>query len=149
MPGIPCYPADILIPLDGDVELTLRGFGLDGVRSVLLAGIEAAIVGQSPGALTVRVPPLPALPAATRETGDIILASDHHQVGLSGAVAFAGRKYIRGDANQDDSVELPDAVYILQFLFLGGPPLECPEAGDANDDDVGRGRSRSRGPLRP
>jgi hypothetical protein len=40
----------------------------------------------------------------------------------------------RGDANDDGEVELSDAVYTLDFLFIGGPAPRCPDAADANDD---------------
>jgi hypothetical protein len=41
-----------------------------------------------------------------------------------------------GDANADGAVGLGDAIYILNYLFKGGPD-PCPmEAGDANCDGV-------------
>jgi predicted outer membrane repeat protein len=42
--------------------------------------------------------------------------------------------FTRGDADQNAETNLTDAVYILQFLFLGGPQLECADAGDTDDD---------------
>ncbi|MEM7232262.1 MAG: S8 family serine peptidase [Planctomycetota bacterium] len=41
----------------------------------------------------------------------------------------------RGDANNDDAVDISDALIILSLLFLGDDPLPCAVAGDANDDD--------------
>ena len=40
----------------------------------------------------------------------------------------------RGDSNDDDKVDLSDAVRTLNFLFLGTPPLVCLDAADFNDD---------------
>jgi len=40
----------------------------------------------------------------------------------------------RGDVDGDGAVELPDAIAILDRLFLGGEPPGCPDAADANDD---------------
>jgi hypothetical protein len=40
----------------------------------------------------------------------------------------------RGDSNQDDAVDISDAIHTLGFLFLGGGPLACEDAADANDD---------------
>src|SRR5262245_23577398 len=51
---------------------------------------------------------------------------------LQGA-AFGG-PFVRGDSNGDLTVDLSDAVASLQDLFLGGPALECGDAGDFNDD---------------
>jgi hypothetical protein len=41
---------------------------------------------------------------------------------------------IRGDANQDDRVDIADAIRILGFLFKGAERVPCPDAADANDD---------------
>jgi hypothetical protein len=40
----------------------------------------------------------------------------------------------RGDSSQDGVVNLSDAVYTLNWLFLGGPEPLCPDEADANDD---------------
>jgi CubicO group peptidase (beta-lactamase class C family) len=48
--------------------------------------------------------------------------------------------YVCGDANHDESVDIGDAVYIINHVFNGGPPPEISGAGDANADgqcDVG------------
>jgi hypothetical protein len=45
-----------------------------------------------------------------------------------------GGPFVRGDSNGDQRVDLSDAVAILQDLFLGGPALDCRDAGDFNDD---------------
>ncbi len=43
--------------------------------------------------------------------------------------------FIRGDANADCTVNLGDAVYILQNLFANGPAISCLDAADTNDDE--------------
>ncbi len=40
----------------------------------------------------------------------------------------------RGDADDSESVNLTDAVYILNGLFLGQEQPSCPDAADADDD---------------
>jgi len=45
-------------------------------------------------------------------------------------------QFIRGDTNKDDKVDLSDAVYLLNFLFKGGKPVECLDTADANDDGI-------------
>ena len=52
----------------------------------------------------------------------------------TGARAQDGTSFLRGDANLDLEVNLTDAVYILNNLFLGGAPLPCAEAADVNGD---------------
>jgi Dockerin type I domain len=39
-----------------------------------------------------------------------------------------------GDANNDWSVNVSDAVWIVNYVFIGGPPPDPMEAGDANCD---------------
>jgi hypothetical protein len=44
-------------------------------------------------------------------------------------------EFKRGDSNRDSTVNIADAIYILQNLFNEGPPILCPDAADANDDE--------------
>ena len=44
------------------------------------------------------------------------------------------RRFERGDANGDSSFDIADPMYVASYLFLGGDPLICPDAGAANDD---------------
>jgi hypothetical protein len=44
--------------------------------------------------------------------------------------------YIGGDANGDGIVNSADVVYLINYLFKGGPPPQPWEAGDINDDEV-------------
>lgn len=44
------------------------------------------------------------------------------------------RRFRRGDINGSNTIDLSDAVFALQFLFLGGPDPLCLDAADANDD---------------
>jgi thiosulfate/3-mercaptopyruvate sulfurtransferase len=47
-----------------------------------------------------------------------------------GCDACAGKDYaVRSDVNGDDTVDLSDSVYLLTWLFLGGPEFACPGAG--------------------
>ncbi len=41
---------------------------------------------------------------------------------------------MRGDANADGSVNIADAMYVINHLFAGGPVPDPFEAGDANCD---------------
>ncbi|MGA1779743.1 MAG: PKD domain-containing protein [Planctomycetota bacterium] len=42
--------------------------------------------------------------------------------------------FMRGDANYDLGVDISDAIFLLSYLFTGGPPPECPDSADTNDD---------------
>jgi hypothetical protein len=43
--------------------------------------------------------------------------------------------FIRGDANDDEFVDIADGIWIINELFYDGPETECKAAADANDDD--------------
>ena len=42
--------------------------------------------------------------------------------------------FFRGDADGKGSIEITDAIYLLSYLFLGGPAPSCPDAADADDN---------------
>jgi hypothetical protein len=44
--------------------------------------------------------------------------------------------FTRGDSNQDQLVNITDAVHVLDFLFLGGETPPCLDAADADDSGV-------------
>jgi len=45
-------------------------------------------------------------------------------------------QFIRGDVNGDGIINSADVVYLINYLFKGGPPPEPLEAGDVNCDGV-------------
>ena len=42
--------------------------------------------------------------------------------------------FLRGDGNDDGTIDLTDAITILNYLFLGGVVPGCLDAADADDD---------------
>ena len=44
--------------------------------------------------------------------------------------------FVRGDCNDDNTIDLSDAVFHLGTVFLGLPPPPCQDSCDANDDGV-------------
>src|SRR5262249_1836282 len=46
----------------------------------------------------------------------------------------ANLPFRRGDVNQDGEVDLRDAIYLFDALFLGGREVRCLDAADINDD---------------
>jgi len=53
---------------------------------------------------------------------------------LSGRVLSNVVRFIRGDANEDGSVNVSDATFLLAYLFEDGPASRCPDTEDVNDD---------------
>jgi hypothetical protein len=76
-----------------------------------------------------------------------VLAMSHVEMNgeyiyVSGSFGFYVFQYttVCGDANDDGTVNVGDAVYIIQYVFAGGPPPPWICKADANDDglpDVG------------
>jgi hypothetical protein len=42
--------------------------------------------------------------------------------------------FVRGDANLDFRLNIADPIFILSFLFAGGPARDCKDAMDLDDD---------------
>lgn len=51
-------------------------------------------------------------------------------------LAASQSSYLAGDANGDGVVELADVVYLINYLYKGGPPPDPLAAGDPNADCV-------------
>lgn len=50
-------------------------------------------------------------------------------------ITLPGATFLRGDANQDNRVDISDSIAITNFLNLGGT-LACLDAADADDDGI-------------
>jgi hypothetical protein len=89
--------------------------------------LDIAVGGCAPGAGTS---------AATFTTG---FSLTPHATGTT--VQVAGLSFVRGDASQDSSVDIGDAVCVLSYLFRNGcPVLTCLDSADMNADgslDIG------------
>jgi len=51
-------------------------------------------------------------------------------------LVYQERPYICGDADASGIVDIDDVVYLIAYIFLGGPPPVPYEAGDADCSDV-------------
>jgi hypothetical protein len=50
---------------------------------------------------------------------------------------ITGPLFIRGDANGNRIIDAGDVVYLINYLYIGGPqPVPIIDAGDANDDEI-------------
>jgi subtilisin family serine protease len=55
---------------------------------------------------------------------------------FSALVLAADYTYVYGDATNDGVVNAADVVYLMNYLFRGGPPPDLPSAGDPNGDCI-------------
>ena len=144
-PGAPGPPgstvidvrAEILAIEATDVDRDGRGDLLVSSRSTLhvargeaggFAAPEEYMVGQSPRGISVQ-----------DVNGDGILdavTADHAGRSLSvlHGKPMPANSFRRGDADSTGTVDLSDAIAVLNALFLGAGPLGCPDAADADDD---------------
>lgn len=49
-------------------------------------------------------------------------------------IELAADDFVRGDGNTDGTIDLADAVFLLEYLFTGGATPPCRSACDGNDD---------------
>ncbi|MEM7165023.1 MAG: dockerin type I repeat-containing protein [Planctomycetota bacterium] len=56
------------------------------------------------------------------------------EVLVMGSAAGCETPFVRADANDDGTINVADAVYVLATLFGSGPVSSCQKAADANDD---------------
>ncbi|MEE2882216.1 MAG: hypothetical protein VYD70_00660, partial [Planctomycetota bacterium] len=65
-----------------------------------------------------------------------IFAADYSELAVSyyRNATQAGVIFIRADVNTDGSTNVADAIFLLAFLFSGGPVPGCMDASDINDD---------------
>jgi hypothetical protein len=68
-------------------------------------------------------------------SGDVVLPSAD-TVLYSGAAILTVLEFMRGDANRDGVIDISDVVYLLNYLFVGGPAPVPLEAGDVTCDGV-------------
>ena len=55
-------------------------------------------------------------------------------IGVADIVVDCFTRWMRGDANGDQALDISDAVYSLSFLFIGGPEPSCLGAADVDAD---------------
>jgi len=63
-----------------------------------------------------------------------ILAGTSPDLDGDGFPDECGPRFVRGDANQDDAIDIADAIWLLSYVTGGGPAPRCLVAGDANGD---------------
>jgi hypothetical protein len=65
-----------------------------------------------------------------------ITATKHDYRPYQGSIIIAEVPFIRGDANRDSLIDIADAVFLIDYLFLNGPPPYPYDAGDADCSGV-------------
>jgi len=67
---------------------------------------------------------------------DAVPITEGFTVSLRPSGAPPGPRFVRGDANADGSINITDGVFVLNFLFIGGPEPRCTDAADSDDNGM-------------
>jgi sugar lactone lactonase YvrE len=118
-------------PLAGGTVVTLSGRFPSAPTAIRFGGRAAELIESGPESIRCRAPA-----AASAGPVDVSVALGAVELRLPLAYVYIASSpvFVRGDANADRLINLSDAVFVLSFLFLGGPAPSCPDAADANDD---------------
>jgi len=118
---------DVAATIADTATLTLNGRGFDNGnddRITIAAGVDEVVAAlivddaeMAPG---------------TYDSTEAWLSGD----GTLTVAPVGGRPFfVRGDADANGEIAVTDGIYILNFLFTGGPPPSCANAADADGRD--------------
>ena len=112
--------------------------GFDGPVDVIDATYEATNLSDTEQSFvdlewvdTLGSPPITNTVVVGADAFDV--AFENGQVTLN---PFSEPTFVRGDCNGDVIVDIADGIFLLNQLFQNGPPSNCNEACDANDDGM-------------
>jgi hypothetical protein len=152
-----CRGEFFLEPRAGSAPVVLRILHDDGAV-LFVNGTEVARLNMPAGTVTPGLlassaveaqPAAVSIPAGLLASGRNVIAVSVHNAALdSSDLSFDALVHesmpaialdcesvlLRGDGDGDGTVTITDAVFTLNFLFLGGVEPGCPDAADADDD---------------
>ena len=120
---LPPQGSELVLRLTGDVDTTGNSAAGDTTPFHGVRVLDSSEVGLKSGAQPVQTL------VTLRGESAFATASSTSVV----VTAVISPEFLRADANDDGAVDMSDAVFNLNFLFLGGPASTCMDASDAND----------------
>lgn len=107
-----------------------------------LRALDASGAVRDTADLSLGVPP-PALPANVFRNWELEYSGGIAKIEVYGTQHCVTRvcwwcpasapRFVRGDCNADGKINIADAVMLLNYMFLKGPPCSCADAGDVDD----------------
>lgn len=123
--------AHLVADLDGDLDLDIVTCGGNNASGALLFNNGDGTFGSYSSYSNGWVP-WTAAAADLDDDQDIDLAtSSHNRVAI-----LLNQDYICGDADGNEIVNISDAVFLIDYVFGGGPAPNPLVAGDTNCDDI-------------
>ena len=113
---------------------------LEGRNFTFLADTQLVIDGLAVAASRYRIETperlrITAMPPGLVGFVDIAVSNSIGSASLPRAYSYTGTEFVRGDLNGQLGVDLSDAGFLLNHLFLGGPrPVGCLDTADVDDD---------------
>jgi len=111
------------------------GLVVDSVSGMPLPGVSVVIVGTGDSTLTDGVGRY-YFPNVAPGRYAILIGRAQYQPRILPLVGIGVPAYICGDPNGDGQANVGDAVYIISYVFRGGPSPNPLAAGDANGDGI-------------
>lgn len=100
--------------------------GDDGVGAIFTATEVVFEVGVTDGLLDISI--------VDRGAGNPPENAAIKAIAIQRPVNGGDPQFRRGDGDANGVVNITDGIYVLNFLFLGGPPPPCRDAADADDN---------------
>ena len=123
------YESDVLNPENEDGVFP----GGPALLEVDLAGLDVS--GQYIRVTRIPDADLSGTGGLGNEDEALILAVAEVEVCVGeGGTVVTTPEFTRGDADANGDVNITDGIFVLNFLFLGGPSPTCMDGSDSDDD---------------
>jgi hypothetical protein len=119
----------------GSTEVTLVGTGFTTVETTQLTFFDEETTLPLEVLEVVSENEMRALTPVSPRLGFFDLRLENEQGSAEFEDAFE-YGFVRGDSNSDADLDISDAIFTLNFLFLGGDVPLCEDSADATDDGI-------------
>ncbi len=125
---------------DGFVFVTVLGFGAHYLGEPLIPGSSLGIIVAryrvlTPGVTTLQFCDTQQMSGVTVSTVIVIQGASYPPTQIDGSIA-SETSFRRGDINSDGQIDLADAIFLEQYLFVSGPIPSCLSSCDTNHDGL-------------
>lgn len=129
-------PGELVFGLGMDLATPFDGAVIPAGTSVEIVSIDWDIDAGAPAPTTASLSFVNGLGSPATDNLLIVDGGTAQTPGLTdGAIEILNfNSFVRADCNSDLQIDIADGVYLINFLFGGGPVPTCDDACDSNDD---------------